>query len=447
MGFLSVGVTSVTGHTGPNKGVAAKPLFDNLSAISGGFKGGREPGTLGGLGGIRLTSISRFHRVPRNPELSNKMDDLIDDLVRIADRCERAARAFDDESLKKKYTSILEAAEYLGSAWSRSWIGYQAAIYTCDLNPAAGRAFDSEWGTMRTYGGSNQTRGEWCEFEYEAIKDEILSRARVKGVTDLEALSKATRKVFDECKSELLPILDAAIATSDDKTLKDTRATIGELESHMDQRQIVKAQIPKQIMSRDRIAMQGGIQCPPHILFHALIVEYVSSGVRAKELAKSARHASLYLQKRLKLKGKTVAKTDGAVFIGHGGSPVWRELKEFLSEKLKLKVEEFNSKPVAGRSTTERLQEMLDTCCFAFLVLTGEDESSDGKKHARQNVIHETGLFQGRYGFMRAIVLLEDGCEEFSNIHGLSQIRFPKGNIMAKTEEIRDVLVREGLIR
>ncbi|SSC66217.1 unnamed protein product [Ciceribacter selenitireducens ATCC BAA-1503] len=62
------------------------------------------------------------------------------------------------------------------------------------------------------------------------------------------------------------------------------------------------------------------------------------------------------------------------------------------------------------------------------------------------NVVHEMGLFQGRLGFMRAIVLLEDGCEEFSNIQGLGQIRFPKGNVAAAFEEVRMVLEREGLV-
>jgi predicted nucleotide-binding protein len=59
------------------------------------------------------------------------------------------------------------------------------------------------------------------------------------------------------------------------------------------------------------------------------------------------------------------------------------------------------------------------------------------------NVVHEAGLFQGRLGFSRAIILLEDGCKEFSNINGLGQIRFPKGNIKATFEEIRQVLERE----
>ncbi len=49
-------------------------------------------------------------------------------------------------------------------------------------------------------------------------------------------------------------------------------------------------------------------------------------------------------------------------------------------------------------------------------------------------------------GFNRAIVVLEEGCEAFSNIEGLGQIRFPKGNIKAAFEEIRQVLEREGLL-
>jgi hypothetical protein len=49
-------------------------------------------------------------------------------------------------------------------------------------------------------------------------------------------------------------------------------------------------------------------------------------------------------------------------------------------------------------------------------------------------------------GFERAIILLEDGCEEFSNVQGLGQIRFPKGNVSAVFEDIRKVLEREGLV-
>jgi len=60
--------------------------------------------------------------------------------------------------------------------------------------------------------------------------------------------------------------------------------------------------------------------------------------------------------------------------------------------------------------------------------MTAEEEKADGKMQARMNVVHEAGLFQGRLGFSRAIVMLEKGCDEFSNIEDW-QIRFPKNNI------------------
>jgi len=137
---------------------------------------------------------------------------------------------------------------------------------------------------------------------------------------------------------------------------------------------------------------------------------------------------------------------DRRVFIGHGRSETWRVLKDFISDKLRLPYEEFNRQSAAGYSTKERLEQMLNSSAFAFLVMTGDDEHADGKRHARENVVHEIGLFQGRHGFEKAIVLLEDGCEEFSNIRGVTQIRFPRGNILAASEDIRDVLVREGLL-
>jgi predicted nucleotide-binding protein len=134
------------------------------------------------------------------------------------------------------------------------------------------------------------------------------------------------------------------------------------------------------------------------------------------------------------------------VFIGHGRSLLWRELKDFIAERLRLPWEEFNREPVAGVSTVERLQDMLASSGFALLVMTAEDEHADQTRHARENVIHEVGLFQGKLGFRKAIVLVEEECAEFSNIIGLSQIRFPPGRISACFEDVRRVLEREGII-
>jgi predicted nucleotide-binding protein len=78
--------------------------------------------------------------------------------------------------------------------------------------------------------------------------------------------------------------------------------------------------------------------------------------------------------------------------------------------------------------------------------MTAEDADPDGNLHPLENVIHEAGLFQGHLGFERAIILLEQGCQEFSNIHGLTHIPFPQGRVSAIFEEIRRVLEREGVV-
>jgi predicted nucleotide-binding protein len=121
-------------------------------------------------------------------------------------------------------------------------------------------------------------------------------------------------------------------------------------------------------------------------------------------------------------------------------------LKDFLAERLGLPWEEFNRESVSGISTSERLEEMLNLASFAFLIMTAEDEHANATQHARANVIHEVGLFQGRLGARKAIILLEEGCQQFSNIHGLSHIPFPRGSISAAFEEIRRVLERERII-
>lgn len=134
------------------------------------------------------------------------------------------------------------------------------------------------------------------------------------------------------------------------------------------------------------------------------------------------------------------------IFIGHGRSPLWRELKDFINDRLHLPWDEFNREATAGHTTTARLQNMMADAAFAFLIMTAEEERTDSTLHARPNVIHEVGLFQGHLGVHRAIILLEEGCSEFSNIIGLTQIRFPKNDIAARFEEIRRVLEREGLL-
>jgi len=131
------------------------------------------------------------------------------------------------------------------------------------------------------------------------------------------------------------------------------------------------------------------------------------------------------------------------IFIGHGRSILWRDLKDHLHDKHGIKVEAYEIGARAGHAIRDILQDMMKKSTFALLVMTGEDVTQDGQLRTRQNVIHEAGLFQGRLGFNRAIALVEDGVELFSNIEGIEQIRFSKGNIKETFGDVLAVLKRE----
>jgi predicted nucleotide-binding protein len=117
------------------------------------------------------------------------------------------------------------------------------------------------------------------------------------------------------------------------------------------------------------------------------------------------------------------------VFIGHGHDQQWKELRDHLRDHQKIEVATYEIEPRTGLVVQGVLESMLDKSTFACLMFTGEVHHNDGSVHARENVIHELGLFQGRLGFSKAIVLLEQDVEEFSNISGINQIRFSKGKI------------------
>jgi predicted nucleotide-binding protein len=131
------------------------------------------------------------------------------------------------------------------------------------------------------------------------------------------------------------------------------------------------------------------------------------------------------------------------IFIGHGQSPLWRDLKDHLTDLHGYEVVSYETGARAGHSIRDVITELLDESSFAILVMTAEDELPDGSLRARQNVIHEIGLFQGRLGFTKAVALKEDGAEEFSNIHGVQQIRFSQGNIRETFGDVLATLRRE----
>lgn len=127
--------------------------------------------------------------------------------------------------------------------------------------------------------------------------------------------------------------------------------------------------------------------------------------------------------------------------MGHGHSESWKELRDHLRDKHGFEIEGYEIGARAGHTIRDVLERMLARSSIAFLIMTGEDLTASGELNPRLNVVHEAGLFQGRLGFNRAIVLLEDGTTEFSNIHGVEQLRF--GNIKEVFGDVLATVRRE----
>lgn len=134
------------------------------------------------------------------------------------------------------------------------------------------------------------------------------------------------------------------------------------------------------------------------------------------------------------------------IFIGYGRGALWRRLQDHLQERLELETVAYESESRAGISIVSVLEQMLARASFAILVLTAEDETAYGARRARQNVVHEAGLFQGALGFRRAVLLVQRGLEEFSNVDGLQHIAFDGGAIETAFGELGQVLAREAQI-
>ncbi len=370
-----------------------------------------------------------------------------DELFEIVNRLEEINAKGKAITVKEPLDALEVAAERVGKAWSGSWIGYHSRVYYHGLRPPPlGAHFSPEWGFAQVFG--QDTRGQWEEHDFDSVQRAIREAAGDPDLGLARSLAEEAREVFEDSRAELVSILGVMLEERDDTVVAQSRAEAEDLELY-GASDFVEALRPKQWWSRDSKAMAQGIQMPPHLDVLADVFAARSPVEQCGQLAKLARRTASHAARRERRSRGTeeVPRMIGnRVFIGHGSSPAWRDLKDLIQERLKLPYDEFNRVSAAGLANTDRLSQMLDNAAVAFLVMTAEDEQKDGKMNARLNVVHEAGLFQGRLGFRKAIVVLEEGCEEFSNIHGLGQIRFPKGDIGARFEKIRQVLEREGLI-
>ena len=368
-----------------------------------------------------------------------------DELLQLADRMSAVSSRADEASFKTPLDELLSAAEEIGRAWSNSNVGFHADIYYQGLVPAPpGAHFSPEWGFNRMF--FEGTKGDWVEYPRDVVFDRIDELSGRVDLSQIEADATEADEVFEDARDNALSLLNTYLRTDDDQHLRAIVGKISKLKV-LSHREALKPMLRQPPFTRDTTAATQGLRSAPHQEALARVLSLRSPFMAARRLSSLCRNAARHFERIGGVSAPTRSTHHtGRIVIGHGQSPLWAQLKDFIADRLGLEWDEFNRVSTAGVATVDRLQQMLDTAAFAFLVATAEDETAEGGKTARQNVVHEIGLFQARLGIGRAIVLLEEGCQEFSNIHGLGQIRFPSGQIKAAFEDVRMVLEREGLV-
>ena len=349
--------------------------------------------------------------------------------------------------IQARVTNLENAIAWIDKCWSRSNLGYQARVYYGDFEePPADEIFDVVQGIPK--GGAGRTATRWAIRREHEVRQEIFIRAG-SVLTQLQEYETDARQIVLQQKEAIVSILTSCLNIREDAYLSSIKKRVEDT-SPPSAKVLARSYVAsREVRTNDYVALNEGPVVAPHQVVLGEVKAIDAPYVCAQRLAECARNAADHLRRLpsgTPMPVTMMQQLGSRVFIGHGGSPQWRELKDYIQDKLALPVDEFSRVPVAGLMTGARLAQMLNSAAMAFLVMTAEDETPDGKYVARQNVIHEVGLFQGKLGFEKAIVMLEEGCEEFSNIHGLNQVRYPKGNISAKFHEVRDLLEREGLL-
>lgn len=367
------------------------------------------------------------------------------DLEKLSERLIKLYDGGNTPEFRAPLVQLEKASKEVAKAWSGSWLGYHACVYYEDLaTPPPGARFSREWGLIRT-SFIPGTVGEWREYDFDNIVNAIFEIAGNPSIDEAEAYAEQIKEEFEGIRAELKSIIMTVLKSKEDAYINQIAEKVDHIKMTDASDFIDYLRPTGQIITRDSAAVGQGFRVPPHLSILTRVAAITHNVDSCKDLAKLSDQLSNHMT-RSETSTSYKPPVGTKIFIGHGRSPLWKDLKDFVSNRLNLQWDEFNRVPVAGITNVARLIQMMDEASVAFIILTAEDEQADGKMHARMNVIHEAGLFQGRLGFTKSILLLEEGCEEFSNIHGLGQIRFPEGKISAVFEEIRLVLEREGLI-
>ena len=133
-----------------------------------------------------------------------------------------------------------------------------------------------------------------------------------------------------------------------------------------------------------------------------------------------------------------ILQSKDKIFLSHGNNDFIKlKIKDFIQERLKKNIVVLSEQPSRGLTIVEKLEQVSECCDFAVILMTKDDFQRDGGVRARQNVVHEIGFFQGKYGRNKVVLIAESGVELFSNISGIIRLTFESDHFDEILEPLR----------
>jgi hypothetical protein len=273
------------------------------------------------------------------------MSTISDELFAIADQLEVLKNESDTLKVSNPLNKLQTSAEQVQKSWCGSWLGHHSRIYYKGLQiPPPGARFSQMDGMRDNY--FSDTIGDWCEYNFDRIKEEIY---RIAGNPDLNYSKELSKKVIESIedkRAEIISLLTTMQVNQNDSFVSDLRKKTENIRI-FNQNDYINALRPSRVMTRDYAALGQGVQVPPHVEILVELLEIKGIFEDCKTLTSLARRAASHIarQERHVRRNQEIGTT---IFIGHGRSPVWKDFKDFIQDRLRLPWDEFNRVPVAG---------------------------------------------------------------------------------------------------
>ena len=203
-------------------------------------------------------------------------------------------------------------------------------VYYRDFKPPpAGDHFDVDNGTSGTYfAGPNPN---WIERTDQEIFELLIDEA---GKAALEATQQPSEKglaLLNDLRADALSVLTVFLNGHDDPYVHRISDEI-EKAKVLNVTEIANAMSPKgQVITRDMRAIQQGNWAPPHAKVQARVTAALQPAAHCRDIAGKLQKLSAHIL-RIEKRDTRANRLGTNIFIGHGRSPVWRDLKDFVQD-------------------------------------------------------------------------------------------------------------------